>query len=226
MNEDKSRKELLEEPDPFLVFVGQMMDFGKKYQKQILAAVGAVVAVAIVITGVIYYKNQSEDRAATMLGKTIAKYNAIKKDESSFIAYEDVKKGFKNIAEKYGSTGAGKAALLQYADVCYLTKNYDEAIKIYKQALDTLGQTEFKTMILSGLAYSCQEKEDYEQAIKYFELIVADKAAVMKDEALFNLGLLYGKLDKPEQEKEAFARVVSEFPESMYFDLASEKIAG
>ena len=26
MNEDKSRKELLEEPDPFLVFVGQMMD--------------------------------------------------------------------------------------------------------------------------------------------------------------------------------------------------------
>ena len=226
MNEDKSRKELLEEPDPFLVFVGQMMEFGKKYQKQIIAAVGAVVAVAIVITGVIYYKNQSEDRAAAMLGTTIAKYNAIKKDESSFIAYEDVKKGFKNIAEKYSSTGAGKAALLQYADVCYLTKNYDEAIKIYKQALDVLGQTEFKTMILSGLAYSCQEKEDYEQAIKYFELIAADEAAVMKDQALFNLGLLYGKLDKPEQEKEAFGRLVSEFPESMYFDLASEKIAG
>ncbi len=218
--------EELGEPDPFLVFVGKMMEFGKKYQKEILATIGAVVAVAIVITGVVYYKNQSEDRAATMLGKTIAKFNSIKKDESSFIAYEEVKKSFKNITEKYGSTGAGKAALLQYADVCFLTKNYDEAITAYKQALDALGKTEFKTMILSGLAYSYDGKEDYKQAVKYFKQIVADDAAVMKDQALFNLGLLFGKLGKPKKEKEAFAQLVSEFPESMYFELASEKIAG
>ena len=229
MSDDKSRKEMLEElgePDPFLVFVGQMMEFGKKYQKQILAAVGAVVAVAIVITGVVYYKNQSEDRAATMLGKTIAKYNSIKKDESSFIAYEEVKKSLKNISEKYGSTGAGKAALLQYADICFLTKNYDEAVTAYNHALDALGKTEFKSMIISGLAYSYQGKEDDEQAVKYFEMITKDEAAVMKDEAFFNLGLLYGKMGKPEQEKEAFTKLVSEYPDSMFFDLASEKIAG
>jgi len=226
MNDEKSRKELLEEPDPFLVFIGQMMEFGKKYQKQIIAAIGAVVAVAIVITGVIYYKNQSEDRAAMMLGNAIAKYNVIKKDESSFIAYEEVKKNFKNIAEKYGSTGAGKAALMQYADICYLTKNYDEAIKIYNLALGVLGETEFKTLILNGLAYSYEEKEDYEQAAKYFEMIISEEAAVMKDQALFNLGRMYGKLGKPELEKEVFGRLVSEYPDSMYFDLASEKIAG
>lgn len=226
MKEEQSRKELLEEPDPFLEFVGNMLEFVKKYQRQIMASVGAVVAVAIVITGVIYYKNQSENRAAMMLGKTLAQYNAIKKDESAFIAYEDVKKRFKNIAEKYGSTGAGKAAILQYAEVCYLTGSYDEAIKIYNQALDALGKTEFKTMILSGLAYSYEGKEDYEQAVKYFEMIASDDAAVMKDQALFNLGRMYGKLGKPEQEKEAFSKLVSDYPESMYFDLASEKIAG
>ena len=226
MSDEKSRKELLEEPDPFLEFVGRMMEFGKKYQKQIIAAGGAVVAVAIVITGVIYYKNQSEDRAAMMLGTAIAKYNMIKKDESSFIAYEDVKKNFKNIAEKYGATGAGKAALMQYADVCYLTKNYDEAIKIYNQALDVLGETEFKTLILNGLAYSYEGKEDYEQAAKYFEMITSEKSAVMKDQALFNLGRMYDKLGKPKLEKEAFGRLVSEYPDSMFFDLASEKITG
>ena len=226
MKEEQSRKELLEEPDPFLVFVGNMLEFVKKYQKQIMASVGAVVAVAIVITGVIYYKNQSENRAAMMLGKTMAKYNAIKKDESAFIAYEEVKKGFKNISEKYGSTGAGKAALMQYADVSYLTKNYDEAITIYNQALEALGKTEFKTMILSGLAYSYEGKEEYEQAAKYFEMITSDAVAASKDQALFNLGRMYGKLGKPEQEKEAFSRLVSEYPESMYFELASEKIAG
>jgi tetratricopeptide (TPR) repeat protein len=226
MSEEKSRKELLEEPDPFLVFVGQMMEFVKKYQKQLIASIGTVVAVAIVITGVLYFKNQSENRSAMMLGNAIAKYNAIKKDESSFIAYEDVKKDYKNIVEKYGSTGAGKIALMQYADVCYLTKNYDEAIKAYNKAMDALGKTEFKTIILSGLAYSYEGKEDYEQAAKYFEMIASDGAAVMKDQALFNLGLMYGKLQKPEQEKAAYARLVSEYTNSMYFDLASEKVAG
>ncbi|MEZ4551410.1 MAG: hypothetical protein R2860_14370 [Desulfobacterales bacterium] len=34
MSEEKSRKELLEEPDPFLVFVGQAMDFGKNTRKR------------------------------------------------------------------------------------------------------------------------------------------------------------------------------------------------
>jgi len=41
MSEDKSRKEMLEElgePDPFLVFVGQMMEFGKnKYMQTCFA---------------------------------------------------------------------------------------------------------------------------------------------------------------------------------------------
>jgi len=36
MSEEKSRKELLEEPDPFLVFVGRMMEFGKMYQIKLL----------------------------------------------------------------------------------------------------------------------------------------------------------------------------------------------
>ena len=46
--------------------------------------------------------------------------------------------------DKHGSTGSGKAALMHYADLCYLTKNYDEAIKAYNQALDEFGdKTEF-----------------------------------------------------------------------------------
>ena len=225
MSEEKSRKELLEEPDPFLVFVGKAMEFGKKYQKEIIAGVGAVVAVIIVITGVFYYKGQTEDRAALMFGKAIAKYNAVQKDESSFIAYEEVKTDLKNIVEKYGSTDAGQSALIPYADICYQTKNYDEAITVYDQALDAMGDTPFKSMILSGLAYAYEGKEDYARAAEYFEKIASDDSAVLKDQALFNLGRMYEKLGKPEQEKEALARLVAEYPDSMYFGLASEKIA-
>jgi len=226
MNEDLSRKELLEELDPFLVFVGRMLEFRKKYQKQIVTAVGAIVALAIVVTGVMYYKNQTEDQAAALLGKAMTKYNAVKKGDAAAAAYEEVKKEFQALTEKYRSTSAGKVALLQYADLCYLTKNYDDAIKGYEKAPDALGNTESSTLIFNGLAYSWEGKEDYERAAGYFEKIVADNAAVSKDQALFNLGRMYGKLGKMDKEKEAFSKLVAEYPDSLYFELASEKIAG
>lgn len=226
MNEDLSRKELLEEPDPFLVFVGRMMDFGQKYRKEILSAVGAVVALAIVISGVVYYKSRTEDRAAALLGKAMAGYNAVKKDDTAPAAYENLKRDFKSIADKYGSTGAGKFALLPYADLCYLTGDHDAAIKGYEEALDALGGTEFRTLILSGLAYAWEGKEDYEKAAEYLEKIVAEETAVGKDQALFNLGRVYGKLGKADKEKEMYSRLTQDYPDSLFFDLAREKIAG
>ena len=226
MSEEKSRKELLEEPDPFLVFVGQAMDFGKKYQKEIVGAVGAVVAVILVITGVLYYKNQTEDRAAALLGKTITAYNALKKDESAAAALEAVKKEFKSIVDKYGSTAAGESALMMYGDVCYQTKNYDEAISAYEKALDAMGKTSFRSMIINGLAYAYEGKENYEQAADWFRKIASDESAVLRDQALFNLSRMYKKLGKPDQEKEALQQLIAEFPDSMYADPAGDKIAG
>ena len=56
MTEEKSRKELLEEPDPFLVFVGQVIEFGRQYQKQLVTAVTSLLLVIIVIYGIVYFK--------------------------------------------------------------------------------------------------------------------------------------------------------------------------
>ena len=235
MSEEKSRKELLEEPDPFLVFVGRMMKFGKTYQKQIVAAVTTLLIVVIVIYGVIYFKNKTEDKAAVMLGQALAKYSSILYQDPNIInpkppadaEYEAVKKNFKEIVDKYGKTGSGKVALMHYADLCYLTKNYDEAINTYNQALDVLGdKIEFKSLILNGIAYSYEGKKDFDKALTYFEMIASDENAVMKDQAFFNLGRIYESLGKMKLMKEAYSRIVSEYPDSMYFELAREKVPG
>ncbi len=235
MAEEKSRKELLEEPDPFLVFVGQAMEFGKQYQKQIVAAVTTLLILVIAVYGVIYFKNKADDRAAVMLGKALSHYSAILYRDPKIMnpkpptvaEYESVKKNFKEIVDKHGKTGSGKVALMHYADLCYLTKNYDEAIKAYNQALVELGdKTEFKSLILNGLAYSYEGKKDFDKAVTYFEKIASDKDAVMKDQAFFNLGRIYESLGKVKLMKEAFNRIVSDYPDSMYFELAKEKVAG
>lgn len=235
MSEEKSRKELLEEPDPFLVFIGRMIQFGKQYQKELLTAVTLFLLVVIVVSGLVYFKNKAEDKAAVMLGNALAKYTAIlQKDPNiinpkppTFAEYEEVKQGFKIIVDKHGSTGSGKAALMHYADLCYLTKNYDEAITSYNQALDAFGdKSEFKSLILNGLAYSYEGKKDYDQAVVYFEMIASDDNAIMKDQAFFNLGRIYESNGKMKLMKDAYSRIVSEYPESMYFELAKEKVAG
>ena len=225
MIEEKSRKELLEEPDPFLEFIDRMLAFGKQYQRQIAAAVCAVVILALVISGTIYFNNRTEDKAAAMLGKAITAYTALGKDAPA-AGLDEAKKNFKNIKDKYGSTGAGKAALIYYADVCFKTKTFDEAIDAYTRALDAFDDPGFKNLILNGLAYSYEGKGDYEKSASHFEMIVSDKSAAMIDQALFNLGRIYEKMGQAKQAKETYARLVKEFPDSMYFGLASEKIAG
>ncbi|MDA8404541.1 MAG: tetratricopeptide repeat protein [Desulfobacteraceae bacterium] len=225
MVEEKSRKELLEEPDPFLEIIDRMLAFGKQYQQQIVMGVCGIIALALVITGAVYFNGRTEDKAAVMLGKAVSAYNALGKDAPA-AGLEEAKKSFKDIKDKYGSTGAGKTALIYYADVCYALKNYDEAIDAYRKALDAFDDPGIKSLILNGLAYSYEGKGDYEKAAAHFEMIVSDKSAAMIDQALFNLGRIYGKMGKAKEEKETFARLVKEFPDSMYFSLASEKIAG
>jgi tetratricopeptide (TPR) repeat protein len=235
MVEDKTRKELLEEPDPFMIFIGRALAFAKKYQQQIIMAAMAVFIAAVAVTGMVYYQRHAEEKAAEMLGKAISNYNSlVRKDpkivnpkEPSAVEYDKAQKMFQEIIDKYGSTGSGKAALLNYADLSYRAKKYDDAIKYYEKALEHFGdQAAFKNLILNGLAYSYEAKEDTENAAKYFNMIVSDENAVMKDQALFNLGRMYEKLGKKEQQSEVYKRIVAEYPNSMYFQLAKEKIAG
>jgi tetratricopeptide (TPR) repeat protein len=235
MVEDKTRKELLEEPDPFMVFVGRTLEFVKKYQQQIIMAAMAVFIAVVAGSGMVYYQRHQEEKAAEMLGKAISKYNSLMRKDPKMISfqepsaedYDKSKKAFQEIMDKHGSTGAGKAAPLNYADLCFRTKQYDDAIKSYEKALNEFGdQAAFKNLILNGLAYSYEAKEDTENAAKYFNMIVSDESAAMKDQALFNLGRMYEKLGKTNQQKEVYKRIVAEYPDSMYFQLAKEKIAG
>jgi hypothetical protein len=48
----------------------------------------------------------------------------------------------------------------------------------------------------------------------------------MKDVALFNLGRLYGELGDGPKSREAYGRLVSDYTDSIYFEIAKEKAAG
>lgn len=225
MAEEKSRKELLEEPDPFMVFVGKAMTFLKTYQQQIVMATIAVVLVALVVSGVFYFRQKSEDRAAALFGKAVAKYQGILQKKSGFEAYEEIKGDFAAIIDQYGSTGAGQAALITYANVCFEMKQYDEAIDAYKKALAAFkDRGDFAGLIHNGMAYAYEAGGDMDAAEKYFNLVLADPHAVAKDHVLFNLARIYEKQGRAEQRTEVLNRIVTEYPESIFHQTAKEKM--
>jgi len=227
MPEDKNKETALPEPDRIEVYAKRILEFIKANQTAIAVAISAVVLAAVVISGIIYFQKRAEEKAQTMLGKAISQAEAAQRSDSPEAIYGQVKPKFEEIIKKYGSTAAGKAALLKYADLSYQTGDYDTAIEMYQNALDAYDNGgELRSFILNGLAYSYESKQDYKQAAEYFNRIVNDKSAVMKDQALFNLGRVYGKMGETEKQQAAYGRIVSDYPDSMYYQLAKEKSAG
>jgi len=83
-----------------------------------------------------------------------------------------------------------------------------------------------KNQILNGLAYSFEAKNDLQSAVEHFEMLVADKEAVSRDDALFNLGRLYNALGDKAKSRDSYGKILSDYPDSIYLKLAKEKISG
>lgn len=226
MPEDPKKGGYLPQPDQIEQYATRIREFVIANQKAIIFAAAAVVLIAVLITGVIFFQKRAEESAQALLGDALARMESIQRGQAPETSYEELKPAFKEIVEKYGSTDAAKAALLKYAELSYQTGDYETAIDMYQEALDAYGKDQaLRALILNGLAYAYEEKQDYDQALQYFNRIVKNGSGAMKAQALFNLGRIYGKAGQPDKQREVYERLVSDYPDSMYFQLAKESLA-
>ena len=222
----KSRKELLKKPDEFITFTGKAIGFFSNYQKPISYALYAVVAVGLIILGYRFFAQRAEAKAFSMLEQTMAKYEAQKRATSAEEAYRNVSEEFQGIVAKYGGNAGGKLARASYANISYDAGDYNKAIELYKRSLnDFKDHPLVYNLILSGLGYAYTQLGDNSNAIVYFEKLVASTDSGNRDEALFNLGVLYEKLGDKDKSHQAFNQILSSYPNSMYFDIVEEKLA-
>lgn len=223
----KSRKELLKKPDEFISLTGKLIGLITDYQKQIFYILYAVVAIALVITGYQFFAHRSEMKAFSLLDKARAEYESRQKATSAEEAYRSVSEEFQRIIEKYSGNAAGKLARASYANISYNAGDYQKAIELYKPALnDFKDHPLVYNLILSDLGYAYQQLGDDRNAVMYFEKVASDSDSTIRDEALFNLGLSYKRLGDDAKSSQAFQQILSNFPNSMYFDIVKEKLAG
>ena len=223
----KSRKELLKKPDEFITITGKLIRLATDYQKQISYILCAIVAVGLVFMGYRFFAQRSEAKAFSMLEKTMAQYEAGKTATSPEEAYRKVSTEFQRIVEKYKGNAAGKLARVSYANISYSAGEYQKAVELYKPALnDFKDHPLVYQLILNGLGYAYQKLGDNRTAVTYFEKVASITDSSIRDEVLFNLGLLYEKLGDRERSERAFQQILSNYPNSMYFDIVKEKLLG
>lgn len=222
-----TRKQLLKEPDEFLTFSRRLIRFAVEYKTQISLILGVLCILILAGLGIQYFLSKSESRAFVMLEQGVTRYKTILKESGPDRAYREVEKDFQMILKKYSGNDGGKLARVTYANICYNGGDTDRAIVLYNKAVDDFHDNLYiKHLILCSLGYCHEKKKDYNTAAKYFAMIASKPDAIMKDEALFNLGRLYSETGDNTRSMEAFKKILSDYTDSIYIELVRERLAG
>lgn len=222
-----TRKQLLKGPDEFISFSSRLLESAIKYKVQISFALSIIVLLVIVVSGIRYFSNKAENRAFALLDQAIIGYSFIVKDSGPEKAYQNISQNFDFIIKKYSRRDAAKLAGLIYANICYSAGDYKKATALYNKSLqDFKNYPSINTFVLSGTGYNCEAKKDYKAAVNYFEMIVSQSGSIMKDQALFNLGRLYATMGENEKSIAVFKKIISDHTDSIYIELARERING
>ena len=223
----RSRKRDLNEPDEFISFWTKVFRWISEYKLIFSIALGVMVVVIIIISGMVYFIKKSEDKAFALLQQEIVNYQTKLKTNTPETACLDVEKDFQLIMDKYSNRAGGKLAGFIYANMCYAAKDYDKAIELYNKSLINFNHELFiKDLILNGLGYAYLSKKDFKTAAKYFEIIASDPNYKIKDEALFNLGELYAAMGDQDKSTTAFKQIISDHSDSMYIEIVKERVTG
>ena len=220
-----SRKVLLKEPDEFLTLSRRMLLFVIENKTHIALSVATVFGLIIIASGIRYFSNRDENMGFMLMSQAMEKYEKTVKDSGQDKAYAAVQEDFKKILDDYSGKTAAKFSRVLYGDVCYNSGDADNAIELYKKAVQDFGdEPSVKSLILSSLGYAYEKKKDYQTAAKYFEEITAGGDSAVKADAFFNLGRLYAQLGDKNKSTEAFKKIISDYPDYVYIELVKEKV--
>ena len=221
-----SRKQLLNEPDEFITFSSKLLKYIIDHKIQITTAMSVIFLILVAFSGWRYFVNKAENKASISLDRNITRYESIKVKEGASKAYLEVEKDFQLFLKKYSGRHGGKLARIFFANICYHAGKLDEAIALYKKSLRDFKDKPFiENLILNSLGYVYEKKKDYSGALQYFEMAAQGPQSDLKNEAWYNIGRLYSLKGDKEKSLEAYNKIVSDFENSIYFDLVKEKLA-
>lgn len=216
-----ARKKELEQPDPFLEALQKWVNVSTQYKKQVALVIGGVVAAIAIFSGTIYSIKRSEDKASEFLARAISKYS----DADPVKGYETIKDDIAEFLSSYPNTAASAQARVRFASIAFKAGKFEQAHTMYLAALDDFkADHPMENLLLASLGHTCLALGKKDEAETCFRKIVKSETALLKAEALFNLGLLLADRGDSKESQDLFQEIVKDHGNSMYGAMAKANI--
>jgi hypothetical protein len=204
------------------------------YQKPILAAVIAIVAILAATAAFVVWRSQTDSESRAMLADAMAaeraqvaaapapgatapapppagSYPTEKARNEAALAK------FMAVANAYPSSDAGVAARYHAAAMLTALGRNTEVAQRYQEVLDRAGSSVYGQMAKLGLADAEVAAGKFDHAIVVYKEMSATKDGQLPvDGILMQLARAYGAAGKQIDARQTFKRIVDQFPQSPY----------
>jgi len=200
-----NKKEL--KKDPLLDSVLKAQTFYDENKNNITYGIIAVIIAALLVIWVMALQDEEEQQATTLLGKAQIEYDNMN--------YSKAREFLNKLRETLDGTDAELQGTFLLANLDYNDENYTEAKQLFNEFIDSYSGSE----ILLASAYAgvaaCEEKEDsYAAAAENYEKASSITNGPQVEEYLYLAGINYLNVGDTEKGKEAFQKLIDEYPDS------------
>ena len=204
------------------------------YKHQITIGLVAVAVIVAAVVGVVMWRAQTSSQASAMLADAMTaeraqvapapvpgatapapapagSYPTEKARNEAALAK------FMAVASGYPASDAGIAARYHAAAVLAALGRHAEAEQRYQEVVDRAGKSVYGQMAKLGKAEAEVAAGKFDGAIAVYKALSADKEGELPvDGILMQLGRACDAAGKPADARQAFKRIVDEFPQSAY----------
>jgi TolA-binding protein len=202
------------------------------YKHQIMIGVVGAAVIVVAVVGFVMWRAQTSGQAAAMLADAMAVERAqvalaqapgstapppAGSYPTETARNEAALAKFVAVADAYPSSDAGITARYHAAAMLTALGRYTEAQLRYQEVIDRAGQSVYGQMAKLGKADAEVAAGKFDGAIAVYKALSADKEGPLPvDGILMQLGRACDAAGKAADARQAFQRIVDEFPQSPY----------
>ena len=194
--------------------VGSVVEYTRDHTRTLLWAVGAVVALLVLISAFFVWRGQRSAGATSALAEAMR----VEDDEATARAR------FQKVIERYPGTGAADAARLYLARYAADEADGETARELWREAAEAGGDTAIgqqARLNLWELDRSQGRHEELQREIR--AMLDAEEAVLAKDQLLYQLALTLEAAGDDVEARGTYLRLVDEYPQSILRDPAQQR---
>jgi TolA-binding protein len=212
-----TKKEMKE--DKLVTTAFKFSEWIQKHKYPVLLVAGGVALVAIVVFFIFYSRAKRDEKSAALFGKATLEFYAGNTNQ----AITDLR----TVVDQYGGTKDAVQATYYLANVYFYAKDYAKAQSIFQGFIEKYKDNPLLLASAQAGIADCQmENGDFQAAGDNFLKAASLKADnFIAPQYLFAAGQAYLKANQKEKAKEAFEKLIDQYPDSKEVYQAKEQLA-